>query len=145
MKLSTTFLTTGKPRLKIRENTYLALATRTERSIEHAAVHAIGQVNTADARISQCKNEQDQISMKAHLDMVEFDQAPVGWEREGDEWVYTFTQDELKKSVDSETNELVMFTTVDIQIDGQKNFFKQDEHQLAFKCKFSLDSQERGF
>ena len=49
------------------------------------------------------------------------------------------------KSVDSETNELVMFTTVDIQIDGQKNFFKQDEHQLAFKCKFSLDSQERGF
>jgi len=131
MKLITSLITT-------------AAANRHQRSVEHAAVHAIGDVNTGHARISQCKDGNDQISMIAHLDQTEFPIAPDNnWSDENGEWKRTFSQADLKKAVDNDSNELVLFTTLTTTVDSDEDtdFFKQDQHQLAFKCRFSLDSQ----
>ena len=84
--------------------------------------------------------------MIAHLDQTEFPIAPDNnWSDENGEWKRTFSQADLKKAVDNDSNELVLFTTLTTTVDSDEDtdFFKQDQHQLAFKCRFSLDSQAR--
>ena len=78
--------------------------------------------------------------MVAFVDKTEFVTAPSSeWLDAGDEWTRTFTAAELTKAVDKASNKLVLYTT--LNVDSVGNFFRNNQHSLAFKCHYDLSPQ----
>lgn len=78
--------------------------------------------------------------MIAFVDKTEFVTAPSSdWTDVGDEWSRTFTAAELTKAHDKANNKLVLYTT--LNVDNVGNFFRNNQHSLAFKCHYDLSPQ----
>ena len=110
------------------------------REAKNSSVHAIGNMSTGHARISQCQDENGQVAMIAFVDKTEFVEPPSSdWEDAGEEWTRTFTADKLTKAVDKTNEKLVLYTKLDV--DNVGTFFRNNQHSLAFKCHYDLKNQ----
>ena len=82
--------------------------------------------------------------MVAFVDKSEFVSPPSEqWTDAGDEWTRTFSAGQLTKAVDKTTNKLVLYTTLNVDYVG--NFFRNNQHKLAFKCHYDLSNQVKIF
>lgn len=108
-----------------------------------STVYAVGPAKHGQARISSCTNSYNEIVLHAHLSKDSFPSQPDGWdENDMQEWTKAFNLNELSRAIDEDSNELIIFKTLDIAVNGDHtDFFQHDVKKIAFKCRFSLDDQ----